>query len=101
MALTFVQTSSDARSFVTREVAGETLIVPVTGRMADLESIFVLNPVAARIWQLLQTPCTLHDIGSALAREFDVSTETAQADAEAFVAQLRERGLVQAAVETA
>lgn len=95
MELTFAQTSSDARSFVTRQVAGETLIVPVTGRMADLESIFVLNPVAARIWQLLQSPITVAAIAGALAHEFDVTVETARADADAFVAQLSERGLVQ------
>lgn len=95
MELTFAQTSSDARSFVTRQIAGETLIVPVTGRMADLESIFVLNAVGACIWQRLQTPATLTDLAAALVREFDVPLATARADADDFLAQLTARGLVQ------
>ena len=47
-----VQYTDDTRSFVTRQIAGETLIMPVAGRVADLESIYVLNEVASRIWQL-------------------------------------------------
>ena len=92
----FAQVSSDARSYVTRHVAGETLVVPVTGRMADLESIFVLNPVGARIWALLQEPATVAYIADVLVREYQVTPDVARSDADAFVSQLAARGLVQA-----
>ncbi len=95
MQKTFAQAASDARSFVTRQVAGDTLIVPVTGSMVDLESIYVLNDVGARIWELLRTPTTVAAVAAALAVEFDVEMPAALIDAEAFVAQLADRGLIQ------
>ena len=41
------------KNFVTREVAGETLIVPLRGKLADMQRIFALDAVAAFIWQNL------------------------------------------------
>ena len=49
----FAQVSSDARSYVTRHVAGETLVVPVTGRMAD-PSLYGARVLEAwRAWRAL------------------------------------------------
>ena len=60
-----VQFTDDTRSFVTRQIAGETLIMPVAGRVADLESIYVLNEVGSRIWQLVGSPTTAIRVRSA------------------------------------
>jgi len=89
-----VQHASERRSFVTRQIAGETLIVPVTGNVVDLESIYVLNPVASRIWELLKTPTTHNTIAAAVAAEFDVSLQVAAADVVEFIDALHARGLV-------
>ena len=90
-----VQRSDDQRSFVTREIAGETLIVPVTGRAMDLESIYVLNPVGSRIWELLRTPTTPDRIAGIVAGEFAVSPEHAAGDVTEFLESLTTRGLIQ------
>ena len=90
-----VQRSDERRSFVTREIGGETLIVPVTGHVMDLESIYVLNPVASRIWQLLAAPTTAERIAGTLSAEFAVSDGDAAADVAEFVDALRTRGLIQ------
>ncbi|HKB11034.1 MAG TPA: PqqD family protein [Vicinamibacterales bacterium] len=89
-----VQRADPRRSFVTREIAGETLIVPVTGHAADLEAIYVLNPVASRIWDLLRSPTTATRIAETIAGEFDVPAQTAADDVAEFVESLRSRGLV-------
>jgi coenzyme PQQ synthesis protein D (PqqD) len=91
------QHASDRRSFVTRHIAGETLIVPVTGHVVDLESIFVLNAVASRIWELLGSPTTASRIAATVAAEFAVSPDTAAADVDEFLDALGERGLIQSA----
>jgi hypothetical protein len=39
--------------FVTREVAGETIIVPIRGNVGDLNSIYTLNEVGTKIWELI------------------------------------------------
>lgn len=89
-----VQHSDDRRSFATRDIGGETLIVPVTGHVMDLESIYVLNPVGSRIWELLRSPTTADRIAEAIAAEFDVSRDDAAADVDAFLETLSSRGLI-------
>jgi coenzyme PQQ synthesis protein D (PqqD) len=90
-----VQHSDDRRSFVTREIGGETLIVPVTGHVMDLDSIYVLNPVASRIWGLLRSPTTAEQLVETIAREFEVSPEEASRDVAEFLESLTTRGLIQ------
>jgi len=90
-----VQHSDDRRSFVTREIGGETLIVPVTGHVMDLESIYVLNPVAARIWGLLRSPTTAEQLVEIIEREFEVSPQEASRDVGEFLDSLTTRGLIQ------
>jgi hypothetical protein len=94
-----VQHANDRRSFVTRHIAGETLIVPVAGHVMDLESIYVLNPVASRIWELLQSPTTPDRIADIVANEFEVSPQRAAEDVVEFLDALGARGLIQHATE--
>jgi Coenzyme PQQ synthesis protein D (PqqD) len=89
-----VQHADQRRSYVTRQIAGETLIVPVTGHVMDLEAIYVLNPVASRIWELLRSPTTRERIAETIAGEFEVSGQTAADDVAEFVESLRARGLI-------
>ena len=89
-----VQRSDDRRSFVTRDIGGETLIVPVTGHVMDLESIYVLNPVGSRIWELLRSPTTADQIAEIVAGEFAVSPGAAADDVAEFLDSLSTRGLI-------
>ena len=94
-ATILVQRADDRRSFVTREIGGETLIVPVTGHVMDLESIYLLNPVGSRIWELLRSPNTAAQIAEIVAGEFAVSPQEAAADTTEFLDSLSARGLIQ------
>jgi Coenzyme PQQ synthesis protein D (PqqD) len=96
-----VQFTDDTRSFVTRQIAGETLIMPVAGRVVDLESIYVLNEVGSRIWQLVGSPTTAGQIAEVVTREFDVSAELAAADVGEFLGALDARGLIRRVPESA
>jgi hypothetical protein len=91
-----VQYSDETKSFVTRQIAGETLVMPVAGRMTDLESIYVLNEVASRIWQLVGSPTTAGTVADVIAREFAVSHDEAAADVAEFLGTLHARGLIRA-----
>src|SRR6266851_5563319 len=96
-----VQHADNRQSFVTRQIAGETLIVPVTGHVMDLESIYVLNPVGSRIWELLRSPTTADRIAEIVASEFAVSPERAAGDVVEFLDSLGARGLIQQVTEGA
>ena len=80
-------------SVVARQIAGETLLVPVTSNMADLQSIFALDDISSLVWNLLDGKHSVADIITAVSEEYDVSTETAEADVARFLEDLVERGL--------
>jgi len=72
-----------------RQVGGETV-------MLDLAkgAYFGLDPVGARIWQLLAEGKTLAEVCDAIVAEYDVSHEDAERDLLALVADLMAQGLV-------
>jgi hypothetical protein len=80
-----------------REIAGETILVPVAGELARLQEFFVLDEVADFIWQRLDGATTFDDLVHQLVREFDVDDETARTDLLAFLADLQAAGLVRGA----
>jgi Coenzyme PQQ synthesis protein D (PqqD) len=53
-----------------------------------------LNPVGARIWELVQEPRTVGEIADAIASEYDVEADRAEGDVVGLVRDLAESGLV-------
>ena len=83
--------------YVSRVIAGETIVVPIRGQVGDLESIYNLNEVGSVIWEAMdgQTPITR--MVEAVCREFDVTPEQAEEDTLDFLKGLEAAGLVEAA----
>lgn len=79
---------------VARRVADEDLLVPIRGRLADMQRIFALDPVASHIWSRLDGRTPLRAITASVVAEFEVDTEQAGHDVMAFVAALEAAGLV-------
>lgn len=80
---------------VTRTIACETIVVPIRGSVAELESIFVLNEVGAAIWKQLDAVRGEDEIAAALSDEFEVAPETARADVTAFLDALLDARLIE------
>ncbi len=80
--------------FVSRTIAGETILVPVRGRVGDLDSIFNLNETASFIWNRIDGRTTFDQIVAQVCSEFDVGPDAAEADARQFITALQEAGLV-------
>ena len=79
---------------VTRKIAGEVILVPIRGKLADMQRIFSLNPVGEFIWEHLNGERNLGEISEALLAVFDVGREQADADVHDFISQLLKEGLV-------
>ena len=64
--------------------------------MLDMASgyYFGLDPVGARIWQLLSETSSLAEIVERLAQEYDVTPEQAKSDLVRFVEELKAHGLL-------
>lgn len=65
---------------VSREIAGELILVPIRAHANELDSIFTLNETGAWIWEQLDGEKSLAEICSGLVSEFEVNTETAEQD---------------------
>jgi len=90
-----------SQSVVSRRVAGETLIVPVRGKVGDLASIYSFNETGSLIWQTLESPKPLADLIDAIQQEYAVSHEQAERDVKQFLNDTLSAGLVEAREEVA
>lgn len=79
---------------VERDIAGETILVPIKGKLADMQRIFSLNPVAAYIWRQMDGRKSLGEIRDGLLKEFEVTEEAAETDIEEFVGELLGASLI-------
>ena len=79
-----------AKDQVSRDMAGEAAILNLTSGV-----YYGLNPIGARIWNLIQEPKTLGEINETILREYEVNTDRCEADVRALLSQLAEQGLVE------
>jgi hypothetical protein len=86
-----------SRAVVSRVVAGETLIVPVRGKVGDLASIYSFNETGSLIWKLLDTPRTVGEVVVAVAEEYQVDTKKVRQDVLRFLNEMRAVGLIEIA----
>ena len=81
-------------NMVARKVAGELILVPIRQEAGDLAHFYSLNPVGARIWELLDGHHPLGDIAVTIVEEFEVDLEKAAKDALRFLQRMEELGMV-------
>jgi len=79
---------------VTREIAGETIIVPIKGRVGDLDSIYTLNEVGTLIWQLIDGQKSVGQIVQTIRQTYDVESEEVEKDTADFLHSLEKAGLI-------
>ncbi len=82
---------------VTRRIAGETLLVPIRSRVADMQKLFTLNTTAEYIWQQLDGTRSLEEILHGLTADFEVEKDEAEADMREFILELEEAGIIEEA----
>ena len=82
------------KDLVTRDIAGESIIVPIKGHVGDLEGIFTLNEVGAMIWRLIDGQKTGRELAEAVKDEYDVEAAEAEDDVVDFLRSLEDAGLI-------
>ena len=81
-------------SIVSRSVAEEVILVPIRQNVGDLQSIYTMNEVGARIWGLLDSRGTVADIVSTISREYEVEQGKAEVEVVDFLAKLESIGAI-------
>src|ERR1700678_4418011 len=82
-------------NLVSRDVAGDTVVVPICRGVGDLDSIFTFNAVCTFLWGLLAHSRSESELAAFVARRFAVSEDAAMTDVRHFLAELAGVGLVQ------
>lgn len=83
--------------FVLRSVGSEAVLVPIRNRVGDLDSVYVMSPVAVRIWSLIDGVNDADVIAARLGEEFDVEPAVAAQDVKELLAALEEAELIRRA----
>lgn len=79
---------------VFRKIADETILVPIKNNVGDLESIYTLNAVAARIWELIDEKRKVKEIKDIIVEEFEVTPEEAEKDIKKFLLRLEKADII-------
>ena len=79
---------------VSRDIAGETVVVPICRGVGDLDSIFTFNTVGTHVWNLLTEGRTEAELTHSVTKRFQVREYVAQSDVRSFLADLLGVGLV-------
>ncbi len=82
-------------NLVTREIVGETIIVPITGELADLQQVYSLNATGAFVWQRLDGSASLEIIHQAVTKHFKVRKKDAWEDLVELIADLARASLIE------
>jgi hypothetical protein len=82
-------------SVVSRRIADEVILVPIKRKAGEIDCLFALNEVGARVWELIDGERPLHAVRDALVEEFAVSETEAEEDLTVLIGQLKEIGVIQ------
>lgn len=80
---------------VSRKIVDELILVPVRRNVAEMESIYTLNDVGARVYELIDGERTIRQICDVIVEEFEVSIEEAERDALEFLEKLVSAGSIE------
>ena len=79
---------------VARNILEERLLVPIRGRLADLQCLYSLGGVAPFVWDRIDGQRPLGRILADLVERYEATEELLASDLLEFVAALEEAGLV-------
>ena len=82
------------KELIKREIAGDTILVPLGKSVYESNGLFVLNELGAFIWNLMPAVDTEEEIVDKILEEYEVSREEAEADTAKFMAKLREMNII-------
>ena len=79
---------------VFRKIANECILVPIRHKVSDLDSIYTLNEVSARIWELIDGKRSVQEIKQIMLNEFEVGNQDLENDLAGLLANLAELGFI-------
>lgn len=82
------------KQLIQRQIAEETILVPVGKTVYESKGLFVLNELGSFIWDILPQVQTKEEIVEAILNEYNVDKATAEQDTEKFLQKLTDLGVI-------
>ena len=82
------------KDLIKRDIAGDTILIPVGHTVYDNNGLFVLNELGAFLWDRLPQAEGEEDLLRAVLEEYDVSEAQAAQDISEFLAKLRQMEII-------
>lgn len=78
-----------------REIAGDTILIPSGSAAQKFNGLITVNELGTFIWNVLGEDVTLDELVGRITEVYEVDAETARADAEEFLDELRKVGALE------
>lgn len=82
-----------SKDFIFKAVAGEYMIIPLSGGAVDMTKSFNINETGAFIYKGLANNETVEEIAENMAKEYDAPKDELLKDINEFVAILKKKGI--------
>ena len=82
------------KELVKRDIAGDTILVPVGKTVYDSNGLFILNELGAFLWDRLETAESEGALLQMILDEYEVTEDVAAKDLHSFLDDLRELGII-------
>ena len=83
------------KELITREIAGEVILVPVGKSVLESNGLFALNELGAFLWKHLEQVEQESELVDLVLEEYEVDRDTAGADVAEFLQKLREMNILE------
>ncbi len=81
---------------VWRKIGDEVLLLPIHSRLDDMESMFTLNEMAAKVWSMLDGRRNLLEVRDAILDEYEAEPQQVEQDIANIVEQWLEINAIEA-----
>ncbi len=82
-------------NFALRSIAGTWVVLPLADKTVNFNGIIKLNDSGVLLWRALENGADRETLADTLTNEYDVTRETALADVDEFLNNLRKIGCIE------
>lgn len=88
------ETFQRKENYIHRTVAGQEVLISIGGNIANFNGYIRINESALCLWEKLSSPCTREELARTLTENYGLPEKEAEEDAESFLRELVENGMV-------
>ena len=89
-----METMKIKKELVKRDIAGDTILVPVGKTVYDSNGLFILNELGAFLWDRPEAAQSEEELLQMILDEYEVTEAVAAKDLRTFLEKLRELGIL-------